>query len=866
MTIGSIAAIAILAVTSGVPALHGQSQGDICSNPALRGATVKSVLTLQSAYRDQVSITEQTTVSVPAKWPGAALLLSQSGSPWTALNCFIPVDQQEYRDSPPTITDANSEVIVTDTTAATASPSDVYFAGQDSWPMSLWAVSEDQGRLALSFDGGAVPVPVKWTVGLRVGHLAVSGEQALPTADDGTGDLTWTFVSKPSQDATESAEVALPARLAWEWRIWTWPFGVLADLANILSYGLAFYIVIVYLIRRFAKSAGGSQQMGEVVRTARRLAWVGALLYILACLNDVLISQSYNLNIQDSRIAVIAALFNVAAGAWVHSLALSGARRGRLAAWMLPGLGTLSTGTLLVGNEAGTLFPLNVLPLLIAMFLLYAGCALWTCRLWLSISRPEQPFTAGQLSKRQFRWCYVTAAALAVVDVLDPVIASSRDWAHQFLTAASTSRHDWVATSVAYNAHGYWLSADLQNALWLVVAAAFIAVLRQAAREQDVIFPGTGALEMSSIAVLLGFAFEGYWGSLAGVPVPVALVLLVLGFRYIALSTGGTPAVARGLRASTGQASGSRLLADNKVAFYDAAERIVDLDSQLTGLGGTTAPGSGNGDKARLRAEIAQLKTRIPVDITLQLTPPARRRGIGRIVRKPQPAQRAYVALPRPYDPARMLLDSGPSANWWDNGVEAVRSAAVLIVIATVFDGYLQLREGVLQPTAFPFGLTDTLFGILYVAFGWAVVAFAFGACLPYIRGVRGPVKGFVVAVIHAAALGLGDLLLYVTGEAKSPDDLLLGLVFLLFVTTLGVLIDAKTVVRYGGSAGVFGRIYRLGDARAAVTYIAAIIITTLGIWQQVATLSQETAQRAQVGQQVVQNINSMYGSGSTAP
>ena len=120
---------------------------------------------------------------------------------------------------------------------------------------------------------------------------------------------------------------------------------------------------------------------------------------------------------------------------------------------------------------------------------------------------------------------------------------------------------------------------------------------------------------------------------------------------------------------------------------------------------------------------------------------------------------------------------------------------------------------------------------------------------------------------MHAAALGLGDWLFYALGESPlAPNFAANSLIFLFFLATLGVLIDVKTLSHYGGSTGLFGRLYRLGDARAVVTYVAAVIVTALGIWQQANTLNQATQQRAQIGQQVVQSINSMYGNGSTGP
>jgi hypothetical protein len=748
-----------------------------------------------------------------------------------------------------------------------AGPSDAFFNGDETWSTSLWTVTKHQDRLDVSF-GDEEPVRMRWSVTLRTGRLRVSGQSPSPTTDDGQGDLSWDVTSAAGQDIGDSASVALPARLAWEWRAWSPPAGDATDLLNFLSYGLAYYVVVFLLSRRFAKRRSASGQAPGMAASAQWLAGLGILLFTVGWGIDLLNSYASTHNFPQHYAAALEAAISSAAGAAVFFPGRRHRGAGKITAAEISLLGVLGVATLL---PAANIFPADLLPLALAMFLFYAGIAFRICRLWPVISSSAETQASpgpAPVSRRQAVWCLAVSASLTALDVLDPITTAARDWGNWFLADPDASKFHWVANSAAYVTEQWWLDADLQAPFRLLVTLAFFAVMRQSAGRRDILFPGAGRLETWSLAALIGSDFVGYFGGFWGIPIPVAAVLFMLGFRYLALTRNGTPDVIRGLRSTAGALSGSHLMSGSKEASYDAAEQIAEKSGRLAGTGDSNADPPAQGSRARLRAEIEELKRRIPAAGPPAHDASARRRRI-RLPFRPAPApaqRREYLTLPRPSDPARVLLDSGPAANWWDNGAEAVRTALALIIIAAGINVYIDVRDGAQQPLAFGFGLTDLLFDAAGSALGWVVLAFAFGACMPYLRGIRGPVKGLVVSLVHAAALGLADWLLYAIGAARSPSYIVHSLVFLFFLTTLGLLMDIRTVQRYGGSTGLFGRLYRLGDARAAVTYAAAIIVTILGIWQQASTLSQANAQRVQEGQQVVQSLNSMYGSGSNGP
>ena len=599
----------MLAVMSAAPLAAPQSQSDFCQDKSLRSVSINSELTLQTQYSNQIRILSNTTVTVPSTWRGAGLLLNDNGSQWTAMSCFLPVAQYVYRAVPPSVTETNSTVVIHDLATTTVNPGEVYYTQSNNWSAGLWTISKSQALLNVSFQGFSLPIPVKWTLELQTDDLAVTQPRPPPTTESRNGELTWNFTSAPSQKVNETAAVVLPQRLRWEWGAWAWPTGVLTDIVNILGYGLAFYLIVYYLCGRFSRRSG-VHETRKTAQAARRLALFGGGWYVLGGANDYLIRLIDHGIAQQRTAAVIQAYVAVTSAAAFYFTARPKSRYNRASAGVIL-LAALFAPAPLLREPID--FPVDLLPLILAMFLFYAGVALWGWRIWTTLRQSVSP-AAAELSSRSLWLAYSVALVLTVVDIIDPVLTSSRDWSHWSLTNAATSRLDWIARSTAYNGESAWIDGDLQAALWLLVAVAFIAVLRMAARDHpDVFFQGRGRLKLWSMAILLGFGFEGVWGYFAGIPLPVGLLLLVLGFRYVAVSGKGTPAVASKLRLSHGTARGGRLLTLHKEAFYDAAERIAELNGQLTSMSndGLTVAAS-QVRRTQLRAEIEELETSHP--------------------------------------------------------------------------------------------------------------------------------------------------------------------------------------------------------------------------------------------------------------
>jgi hypothetical protein len=847
-----LAAFAFLPVSA--PPAHPQN---ICRDHSLKSAVIHSTVTLQTARQDQVQITSSTIVEVPTSWPGAARMLRDDGSQWSALDCFLPIHDFAFRPRRPKIWERKSQVIVRDLVSQTAFPQNAYYLGPEVWSVGIWEVSKDGSHLNVSFQGKNLSVPVKWTLELKTNDLNIMTSTPSPSSENGEGDYTWTLISKK---ANSNAAVMLPERLAIDWAGWRWPIGEFTNLLLILSYGLAFYLIIYWLTGRFARRIHSRARLAETARVARRIALFACLWFLLQAGDNYLHRMIGADILSQHDVALTEAGTSALVSAWFYLAACnSGGFKTRqffrftvLASAFAAPFFLLPNAELPDGTPGG--LALNLVPQVIAEFYFYSGVAIWAFRLSPVFTRARSP--AGWRPPRAQRYiAYFSAATFTALSVADLIITSSRDWGHYFLANPEESRFLWVAMSSAYAGQSAWLGGEVQGALWLLVTLAFLAVLRMAALDSpDVFFPGDGSLELTSLAVMLGFFFVGAWGQVADFPVPIALLLVIIGFRYIAVSKSGTPSLARRIKIENARPSSGPLLTSNKEAFFDAAERIADLNGQLAAIGtGSLTAEEASAKRARIRGEIEQLRQYIPV-------PAYRRKSLLRRSATPR------LVLPHPYDPARALLDTGPGATWWDNGVQAIYLATPLIVLGTAYVMYKKVREGSINPLAFPYGLPGTLLGLASTAAGWVVVAFVFGAALPYIRGIRGTVKGVTVGLVHICALAVAAGMFDVLGEALYKNVLSDSLIFLFFLATLGVIIDARTLYYYGGSSGLFSRLYRLGSTRAVVTYMAAIIAATIGIWQQANVHDQAFQQRAQVGQQVVQNINQIYGSGSAPP
>jgi hypothetical protein len=91
------------------------------------------------------------------------------------------------------------------------------------------------------------------------------------------------------------------------------------------------------------------------------------------------------------------------------------------------------------------------------------------------------------------------------------------------------------------------------------------------------------------------------------------------------------------------------------------------------------------------------------------------------------------------------------------NGLAALQSGVYLALVPIGFDVFEYWTSGDLSLLGFPFGLQDAIGIIISVALGWITGLFLFGVVIPYLRGIRTPVKGLVFGLVAFAAFAADD-------------------------------------------------------------------------------------------------------------
>ncbi len=203
------------------------------------------------------------------------------------------------------------------------------------------------------------------------------------------------------------------------------------------------------------------------------------------------------------------------------------------------------------------------------------------------------------------------------------------------------------------------------------------------------------------------------------------------------------------------------------------------------------------------------------------------------------------LKLGEPVDPGVTALALGPADTWWDNGIIAVKSGAYLALGPIGFDIFIAWNSGNLYLYGFPFGLQDIVGTVAAIAISWLAGLFLFGALVPYLRGVRTPLKGVTFGLIAFAAFAADAGARHLLGVAPYPTYVVDGLLAVALFATTGLLLDLRTLRNYNDQE-LLGGIYRLGSVRVAVTLVTTLVVVGVSLWQAVYLAGQTAQQRAQ--------------------
>jgi len=175
------------------------------------------------------------------------------------------------------------------------------------------------------------------------------------------------------------------------------------------------------------------------------------------------------------------------------------------------------------------------------------------------------------------------------------------------------------------------------------------------------------------------------------------------------------------------------------------------------------------------------------------------------------------------------------------------------------FDIFIAWNSGDLSLRNFPFGLQDTAGYAISVAVAWMTGLFLFGVLVPYLRGMRTPLKGVTFGLIALASYAADAGLRHALGVAPYPTWIVDGLMAVALFATTGLFLDFRTLSNYEQQP-LLGTIYRLGSVRVAVTSVTAVIVVGISLWQAVYLTDQTTQQRAQNFSNAAQYTGTSFG------
>lgn len=189
-------------------------------------------------------------------------------------------------------------------------------------------------------------------------------------------------------------------------------------------------------------------------------------------------------------------------------------------------------------------------------------------------------------------------------------------------------------------------------------------------------------------------------------------------------------------------------------------------------------------------------------------------------------------------------LAPGPEGRWWGNACSAARAGALLAVLPVGFYIAVLVVRGVEhEGRGFTFAYGVAI-GVTHEIVFWIVAALCLGALLAVLPRGTGPEKGVILTAAFVALAGVG--------KALAPVEDRVGLAFrsvelLLFLTILGARLDKSAL---GVGWRELGGIYRLGELRPAIAYLATLAGSVIAIGQQIysgdaSQAIQETIERA---------------------
>jgi hypothetical protein len=792
-----------------------------CIDPRIQQASVQATLHLQVHGVDSPLITSTTEITISPDWPGVRGLFGDEQQQFGSLGCFLEFGDLEYHPAPPRITvfqktkSDPARVKITDTSVLTDGPEIRQIWTQGPWRVTkhTWGyrVAFQPGQLASGFGHGA------WTVTVRAPGLTMQDPERPPSADDGRGTLTWSFPA--GRQPIPSIETSLTSPWLVRMNLATnrWPTRWFSDAAWTLGDGVLLAMVGLWAGARLLRRNRDGPDQRSLSAAVLGVSFLSVACYVYYVIDDYVWHQADGDAVRLSEnlvlVAVAVPYFLLALGVrWRTVAVVSG-----LSAWITVVIAespvNVGAGTFVVAYD----IILRVFPLLSAMVLIGAGTVLWIRRLW---PFGEEFQGLRDLSRKPFRVRQVIGL-VAGMFILNSFIlgqsaaASYYYWQHSdpWWQGRAPGALDWVTGDLSNDVH-WWVGDGIQWWLYLVIAAGIFAALRAISADARGVFFAASAdrHDLALMAAITAILFVGTWGIYDGVSLPLPCIVTFAGL----VSYGLTRKLSKlDLKLGEGDpetATGGSFLVNHRIDMLVASEHAASAVKQKTD---TEAAAAGSAP------------------------------GISASADRGQNSPPGYAKLPTE-DPGVTALALGPADTWWDNGVAAVRVGRYLALIPIIFDLYIYWTAGELSQLNFPFGLQAALGIIAGTIIAWYTGLFMFGVLLPYLKGIRTPVKGIVFGLIAFAAYAADAAVRHALGVTPYNTFIVDGLFAMALLATVGLLLDIETLRKHHGDQGLISNIYRLGAVRVAVTYATTLIIVGVGVWQTVYLTGQSAQERAQ--------------------
>ena len=818
-----VVVLAALAVALGAPASSASSASSAPARTAATAGRLERVRVAISVSATDGLPSTTLTITVPPGGPGTAAMTRLRATPLGASRAYRDALSEvlganglfDPREAIPTFIDNLDALPALTVSGGTAT---VTATARGVLGIPQWNIGRDSTRLTL--EPIRVPVTDALRIDLTPGRSRVVAASQLPAEESAAGPIVWSF----APGSTAAIRLSLkPGLFAPPVRQTAGP-----AIASFLVFALPFAIFLIFCVDRRPPAAEDPAlvQLARLSRIMVALAIGAAVSFALFEVDWETVRHWLGLGPRARDVLQQVAPAVAPALVLVPLLALHRSRWKPLA---LAVLGLLVALEVLVGKAltldlaraeaqptasgAHAAIPASGWPYAVSACAVGAVLLALTLTAWARWAAATVP-EAGEWWRRHVTpaWGWLLVALLAATMILQLVL-SCHAQSHQFATemrsvfpGARTTRSAGTAfsavlTSVLANLPGQL--ANLALVLFTVVlGVALAASLRRGLGEQPE--PRFGGWQLAlRLALLFGSAVIGTGGAIHNYAAPIAFLI---GFAAVAL-------VLRALsRRRRAQLVGDLGLRRAAPALLARAERIALLSPQSDALAAELSTGgiSEADYEDRQIALRARLRALADAPGIVGLVPP-----------RDRPRELRALGLAASADVNRRLARLA-RRGWWAIAVP------VGYTLYTVLERNAPGAFSAQQPLGAPFLIVSALGQAVL----WPIAVWCFVLTMPILPGTTGLVRALWAAAAFIVPSALAAPMIDQPHGTTGGWLFTAALIALVFIV-VAVFLDYRTVRRIGLRLRQLGELYRITSLRAAIAYIAPLLVLLFTVIQE---------------------------------